>query len=77
MPTEPLIYDPHSSGVRKVQLTKKAFPVGYVAFCNPCAWSTGICLGTTEFPAWERAAIKLVNHKKTEGHKRVTHSQVD
>lgn len=63
------------SGVRTARLTHRASPVGYVAYCNPCAWSTGICVGMDDVGGLDRANIKLKNHRKTPEHHRNTRTR--
>jgi len=57
-------------GVREVPITKKKKPVGYVAFCNVCNWSTGIHTPDTEGKdaAYKRADQQLVEHLRSREH---------
>lgn len=57
------------SGIREARLTKKATPVGHVAYCTPCNWSTGICVGMDDKSGRTRAEVFLANHRKTSTHR--------
>lgn len=67
--TRTVVYDKSDWGIREVPLTKKALPVGYVGYCNPCNWSTSICVGMrNDLAGWDRADTKLRNHLKSREH---------
>lgn len=56
-----LTYDKSASGIRRVNLNKVA--KGYVAYCNPCDYSTRI------MQTWERANTLLTSHRRSIHHK--------
>lgn len=63
-------YDPSGSGIREVSiLPRRKLPVGYVAYCHPCNWSTRIIIGNTDdMSGWHRADVLLSNHRKSRAH---------
>lgn len=56
-------------GIRSVSiLPRRKKPVGHVAYCTPCDWSTRIILGTELLSSFDRADIILANHLKSRTH---------
>jgi hypothetical protein len=55
-------------GIREARLTTKRFPIGFVAYCNYCNWSTGICVDQSEQSSLARATDRLNAHRKTTEH---------
>jgi hypothetical protein len=58
-----------NSGIRPVLLTtRKSGPIGNVAYCNLCDWSTRICAGLND-DGWQRASTYLADHRKSQEHR--------
>ena len=56
-------------GIRTVSiLPRRKKPVGYVAYCTPCDFSTRILLGTEMMSGHDRAEVYLSNHLKSRLH---------
>jgi hypothetical protein len=57
-------------GIRETPITLKVKPVGHVAFCHTCEWSTGIFVTGTDGDSYSLANRRLLGHLKTEDHRR-------
>ena len=56
------------TGIRSARLTTKKHPIGYVAYCNYCNWSTGICVGDGDYDSLRMAQSRLNLHRKNPTH---------
>ena len=58
-------------GIRSARLTRlttQKSPIGYVAYCNYCSWSTGICVGMGDNESLSMAQSRLNTHRKNPTH---------
>lgn len=56
-----------SDGIRESPLLpNRATPIGHVAFCNECNWSTKICAGDGSY---DRASDYLKFHRASQEHR--------